>query len=101
MCQHADFVYDDFAQLHIVAVAIAADIAQHRSVAGVARAGYRWLDTAESWNRLLGCWETIYRWLDIGASLRASFYIYNSRDEVDALVDALGTARLLYQRKTA
>ena len=29
---------------------------------------------------------------------RASFYIYNDRSEVDALVDALTTARKLYQR---
>ena len=47
------------------------------------------------------CCQPLHRWLDIAASLRASFYIYNSRDEVDALVDALGTARRLYQRKTA
>jgi cysteine desulfurase/selenocysteine lyase len=47
------------------------------------------------------CTQPLHRWLDIAASLRASFYIYNSRDEVDALVDALGTARRLYQRKTA
>ena len=45
------------------------------------------------------CTQPLHRWLDIGASLRASFYIYNSRDEVDALVDALATARRLYQRK--
>ena len=47
------------------------------------------------------CTQPLHRWLDIAASLRASFYIYNSRDEVDALVDALATARRLYQRKTA
>jgi cysteine desulfurase / selenocysteine lyase len=47
------------------------------------------------------CCQPLHRWLDIAASLRASFYIYNSRDEVDALVDALATARRLYQRKTA
>jgi cysteine desulfurase / selenocysteine lyase len=46
------------------------------------------------------CTQPLHRWLDIGASLRASFYIYNSRDEADALVDALATARRLYQRKT-
>ncbi len=47
------------------------------------------------------CCQPLHRWLDIAASLRASFYIYNSTDEVDALVDALGTARRIYQRKTA
>ncbi len=47
------------------------------------------------------CTQPLHRWLDIAASLRASFYIYNSRDEVDALVDALGTARRLYQRRSA
>jgi cysteine desulfurase / selenocysteine lyase len=44
------------------------------------------------------CCQPLHRWLDIAASLRASFYVYNSADEVDALVDALGTARRLYQR---
>jgi cysteine desulfurase / selenocysteine lyase len=47
------------------------------------------------------CCQPLHRWLDVAATLRASFYVYNSRDEVDALVDALATARRLYQRKTA
>ncbi len=38
---------------------------------------------------------------NIAATLRASFYIYNSVDEVDALVDALATARKVYQRKAS
>jgi phenylacetate-CoA ligase len=33
----------------------------------------RWLDTAESWNRLLECWDTIYRWLQIGDEDRLFF----------------------------
>jgi cysteine desulfurase / selenocysteine lyase len=45
------------------------------------------------------CCQPLHRALDVAATLRASFYIYNSMDEVDALVDALGTARRLYQRK--
>jgi cysteine desulfurase/selenocysteine lyase len=45
------------------------------------------------------CCQPLHRALDIAATLRASFYIYNSRDEVDALIDALATARKLYQRK--
>lgn len=47
------------------------------------------------------CCQPLHRYLDVAATLRASFYIYNSADEVDALVDALATARRLYQRKTA
>jgi cysteine desulfurase/selenocysteine lyase len=47
------------------------------------------------------CCQPLHRSLDVAATLRASFYIYNSFDEVDALVDALGTARNLYQRKSA
>ncbi len=44
------------------------------------------------------CCQPLHRILDVAATLRASFYIYNTRDEVDALVDALSTARRLYQR---
>jgi cysteine desulfurase/selenocysteine lyase len=44
------------------------------------------------------CCQPLHRTLDVAATLRASFYIYNTRDEVDALVDALGTARKLYRR---
>ena len=47
------------------------------------------------------CCQPLHRVLDVAATLRASFYVYNSADEVDALVDALATARRLYQRKTA
>jgi cysteine desulfurase / selenocysteine lyase len=47
------------------------------------------------------CCQPLHRALDVAATLRASFYIYNSADEVDALVDALATARLVYQRKSA
>jgi cysteine desulfurase/selenocysteine lyase len=45
------------------------------------------------------CCQPLHRALDVAATLRASFYIYNSADEVDALVDALDTARRLYQRR--
>ncbi|MBV9579907.1 MAG: aminotransferase class V-fold PLP-dependent enzyme, partial [Chloroflexi bacterium] len=45
------------------------------------------------------CCQPLHRVLDVAATLRASFYIYNSRDEVDALVDALATARRLYRRR--
>jgi cysteine desulfurase/selenocysteine lyase len=45
------------------------------------------------------CCQPLHRRLDVAATLRASFYIYNTVDEVDALVDALATARRLYQRR--
>jgi cysteine desulfurase / selenocysteine lyase len=47
------------------------------------------------------CCQPLHRQLDLAATLRASFYVYNSVDEVDALVDALATARRMYRRKTA
>jgi cysteine desulfurase/selenocysteine lyase len=47
------------------------------------------------------CCQPLHRSLDLAATLRASFYVYNTADEVDALVDALATARRVYQRKTA
>ncbi len=47
------------------------------------------------------CCQPLHRALDVAATLRASFYLYNSRDEVDALVDALATARKVYQRKAS
>jgi cysteine desulfurase/selenocysteine lyase len=47
------------------------------------------------------CCQPLHRSLDVAATLRASFYVYNGADDVDALVDALSTARRLYQRKTA
>jgi cysteine desulfurase/selenocysteine lyase len=45
------------------------------------------------------CCQPLHRTLDVAATLRASFYIYNSTDEVDALVDALDTARTIYRRR--
>jgi cysteine desulfurase/selenocysteine lyase len=47
------------------------------------------------------CCQPLHRSLDVAATLRASFYVYNGTDDVDALVDALATARRLYQRKSA
>jgi cysteine desulfurase/selenocysteine lyase len=44
------------------------------------------------------CCQPLHRALDVAATMRASFYIYNTRDEVDALVDALRTARRIYRR---
>jgi cysteine desulfurase/selenocysteine lyase len=47
------------------------------------------------------CCQPLHRMLDVAATLRASFYVYNTNDEVDALVDALAVARRVYQRKSA
>jgi cysteine desulfurase/selenocysteine lyase len=47
------------------------------------------------------CCQPLHRALNVVATLRASFYIYNTADEVDALVDALAAARRLYQRRSA
>ena len=37
------------------------------------------------------------RRLEVPATARASFYIYNDRDDVDALVGALGRAAELFR----
>ena len=39
------------------------------------------------------CAEPLARWLDVPATARASFYIYNTREDVDALVRALLRAK--------
>jgi cysteine desulfurase/selenocysteine lyase len=47
------------------------------------------------------CCQPLHRSLDVAATLRASFYVYNTLEEVDALIDALNAARRVYQRKSA
>ncbi len=42
------------------------------------------------------CAQPLMRRLDVAATARASFYIYNSREDVDALVAALEKARALF-----
>jgi len=42
------------------------------------------------------CTQPLHDKLGVPASARASFYIYNTRDEVDALVEALDDARELF-----
>ena len=42
------------------------------------------------------CAKPLMRRLGLAATARASFYIYNSAEDVDALVDALGAARRLF-----
>lgn len=39
------------------------------------------------------CAEPLMRWLDVPATARASFYLYNTREDVDALVRALRRAK--------
>ena len=39
------------------------------------------------------CCQPLMNWLDVPATARASFYIYNTRDEVDVLVAALNKAK--------
>lgn len=35
------------------------------------------------------CCQPLMRWLNVSATARASFYIYNTTDEIDQLTDAL------------
>jgi cysteine desulfurase/selenocysteine lyase len=42
------------------------------------------------------CTQPLHQKLDIAASVRASFYFYNTMDEVDALVDSLDAARAIF-----
>lgn len=39
------------------------------------------------------CCQPLMRWLEVSSTARASFYLYNSQQEVDALVDALIKAK--------
>src|SRR4029453_13894956 len=43
------------------------------------------------------CAQILMRHLGVPATTRASFYVYNTRDDVDALVDALGTAAQMFK----
>ncbi|WP_435126151.1 bifunctional cysteine desulfurase/selenocysteine lyase SufS [Halobaculum sp. D14] len=42
------------------------------------------------------CTQPLHDKLGVAASARASFYVYNTRDEIDALVDAIDDARQLF-----
>ncbi len=42
------------------------------------------------------CTQPLHDKLGVPASTRASFYIYNTREEIDALVDAVDDARQLF-----
>ncbi|EQB70677.1 MAG: hypothetical protein AMDU4_FER2C00175G0025 [Ferroplasma sp. Type II] len=43
------------------------------------------------------CAQPLMRWLDVGSTARASFYLYNSGQDIDALVDAIKTARRYFK----
>lgn len=43
------------------------------------------------------CAQLLMRWLDVAATSRASFYVYNSYDDVDALVGGLEKARSIFK----
>ena len=43
------------------------------------------------------CAKPLMRVLGVGATARASAYLYNSHDEIDVLVRALGTARATFR----
>jgi len=47
------------------------------------------------------CAKPLMRRLGVAATARASFYLYNTQDEVDQLVDALGVARKFFDRPRA
>ncbi|MBA5735233.1 aminotransferase class V-fold PLP-dependent enzyme, partial [Escherichia coli] len=35
------------------------------------------------------CAQPLMKWLDVSSTARASFYIYNKKEEIDALIDGL------------
>jgi cysteine desulfurase/selenocysteine lyase len=43
------------------------------------------------------CTQPLHEKLGVAATTRASFYIYNTKDEIDTLLDALDDARALFQ----
>jgi cysteine desulfurase/selenocysteine lyase len=42
------------------------------------------------------CTQPLHDKLGVAASARASFYVYNTTDEIDTMVDALDAARELF-----
>lgn len=39
------------------------------------------------------CAQPLMKWLDVSSTARASFYIYNTKEEIDALIDGLKLAK--------
>ena len=46
------------------------------------------------------CAQPLMQHLDVSGTVRASFYVYNTLDEVDVLVDALGQAHAFFSNAT-
>jgi cysteine desulfurase/selenocysteine lyase len=44
------------------------------------------------------CAQPLMKWLDVPATARASFYLYNTREEVDALAEAIEKAKRIFGR---
>ena len=44
------------------------------------------------------CAQPLMKWLDVSATARASFYIYNTEEDVDRLVDGLRNCKGVFQR---
>ena len=44
------------------------------------------------------CAQPLMHWLDVGATARASFYLYNSDRDIDALVDAIEATKGYFKR---
>ena len=42
------------------------------------------------------CAQPLMRWLDVPATVRASFYVYNTPEDVDALIEALSAVRAIF-----
>jgi cysteine desulfurase/selenocysteine lyase len=43
------------------------------------------------------CAQVLMQRLDVAATSRASFYIYNTKEEVDLFIDALNRARRIFR----
>jgi cysteine desulfurase/selenocysteine lyase len=43
------------------------------------------------------CAQPLHRWLGVQASARASFYLYNTPEEVDALLEGVRAAKKVLQ----
>ena len=46
------------------------------------------------------CAEPLMRRLGVAATARASFYLYNTREEVDRLIEAIQAVKAFFRRPT-